>query len=257
MVTVRSNRQVFVQCMREAGQVAAQVLKEVCDLVQEGVSTYDLDQAAKKIIAGYGAESACYQYEAGGNVYPNHICLSINSEVVHGISTLQKVIQKGDLVSVDVVTRYRGYIGDNARTILVPPVAPEAEQLVKDTEAAFFAGLDKVKAGARVGDISAAIEKFLKERGYGIVKEFVGHGIGRGMHEEPQIPNYGKRKTGPKLKEGQVIAIEPMVNLGSEKITMLPDGWTAVTEDRSLSAHYENSVLVLKDRAEILTFLQN
>ena len=140
---------------------------------------------------------------------------------------------------------------------LFRPVAPEAQKLLDDTEEAFKVGLSKVKAGARVGDISAAIEKYLKPRGYGIVKEFVGHGIGKGMHEEPQIPNYGKRKTGPKLREGQVIAIEPMVNIGTEKITMLPDGWTAVTQDRSLSAHYENSVLVTKTGAEILTFLKN
>lgn len=257
MAVPKTSKAVFIKHMREAGQLAATVLQEVCDLVEEGVSTYDLDQSAKKIIAGYGAESACFQYDAGGNKYPNHICISLNEEVVHGVSTLQKVIKPGDLVSVDVVTRYNGYIGDNARTVLVPPFTPEAEKLVKDTEAAFHAGLSKAKAGVRVGEISSAIEKYLKQRNYGIVKEFVGHGIGRTMHEEPQVPNYGHRKDGPKLKEGMVLAIEPMVNMGSGKINILPDGWTAISEDRSLSAHYEHSVLILKDKAEILTFLKN
>jgi methionyl aminopeptidase len=185
--------------------------------------------------------------------YPGHICVSVNDEVVHGIGSPARVIREGDLVSLDVVVRREGFIGDNARTVMVGEVDPEHRRLCVDTEKALMAGIGAVRPGGRVGDISAAIQAALTPGGYGIVRDFVGHGVGRKMHEEPQIPNFGKAGTGPKLLSGMALAIEPMVNLGTHKIVMASDGWTARTADGRPSAHFEHTVLVTDDGAEILT----
>ena len=185
--------------------------------------------------------------------YPGHICVSVNDEVVHGIGSPARIIREGDLVSLDVVVRREGFIGDNARTVMVGEVDPEHRRLCVDTEKALMAGIGAVRPGGRVGDISAAIQAALTPGGYGIVRDFVGHGVGRKMHEEPQIPNFGKAGTGPKLLSGMALAIEPMVNLGTHKIVMASDGWTARTADGRPSAHFEHTVLVTDDGAEILT----
>jgi methionyl aminopeptidase len=189
----------------------------------------------------------------GRLTYPGYVCISVNDEIVHGIGAPDRIIRDGDLVSLDVVVRREGFIGDNARTIVVGNATAEALALCRDTENALHAGIAAVKPGNRVGDISAAIQAALSPQGYGIVRDFVGHGVGRQMHEEPQIPNFGKAGTGPKLLAGMALAIEPMVNLGTHKIIMAADGWTARTADGKVSAHFEHTVLVTEKGAEILT----
>lgn len=242
-----------IERMRESCRIAATVLDKLVSMVRPGISTYELDQEGKRLILEAGAESACYQYRVGKLTYPAYTCLSINEEVVHGIASLKRVLKEGDNISIDVVVRYNGYIGDNARTVTVGPVSPEMEFLVKSTEEALYHGIDFARPGNRVGDISHAIEQFLRKRKLGIVREFVGHGVGISMHEEPQIPNYGRKGTGGKLLPGMTLAIEPMVTLGSGDIYMAEDGWTAVSRDGKPAAHFEHTVLITEDGPEILT----
>mgnify|MGYP001560322920 FL=1 len=251
MKAIRSDEE--IQSIREACQIAATVLKQLVDAVGEGMTTYDLDQLGRKAIEALGAESACYNYRAGDNVFPAYTCISINEEIVHGIGSMRRVIQGGDVVSIDVVVRYRGFIGDNATTVLIPPVVDENQALIDATREALNYAISFARAGNRVGDISNAVERFIKRHNYGIVREFVGHGVGTTMHEAPQIPNYGRRGSGAKLKPGMALAIEPMINLGGAAIEMLDDGWTAVTRDRKPSAHFEHTVLVTGADPEILT----
>lgn len=251
MKFIRSDEE--IQSIREACQIAATVLKQLVDAVQEGMTTYDLDQLGRKYIAELGAESACYNYRAGDHIFPAYTCISVNEEIVHGIGSIKRTIQAGDVVSLDVVVRYRGFIGDNASTVLVPPFTEENEALIRATREALDYAITFAKAGNRVGDISNAVERFIKRHNYGIVREFVGHGVGATMHEAPQIPNYGRRGSGAKLKPGMALAIEPMINLGTAAIRMLDDGWTAVTHDGKPSAHFEHTVLVTGAEPEILT----
>jgi methionyl aminopeptidase len=251
MINLKSEEE--VSRMRAACVAAARVLRDLSALVVPGVSTAALDSAARGLMLRHGCESACYGYVVGGLTYPGHICVSVNDEVVHGIGAPQRIIQEGDLVSLDVVVRRDGYIGDNACTIAVGKVAPEAKALCLATEKALHAGIAAVRPGNRVGDISAAIQDILAPLGYGIVRDFVGHGVGKKMHEEPQIPNFGKAGTGSKLLPGMCLAIEPMVNLGTHKIVMGADGWTARTADGKVSAHFEHTILVTETGAEILT----
>lgn len=217
------------------------------------MTTYDLDQLGRKYIEEYGAESACYNYRSGDNVFPAYTCLSVNEEIVHGIGTMRRTIAAGDVVSIDVVVRYRGFIGDNARTVLIAPVAEENQKLIDATRESLNYALTFARAGNRVGDISNAVERFIKRHNFGIVREFVGHGVGATMHEAPQIPNFGRRGSGALLKPGMCLAIEPMINLGTGKVAMLDDGWTAVTGDGKTSAHFEHTVLVTGGDPEILT----
>lgn len=239
--------------MRAACTAAARVLQDLSSLVVPGVSTAGLDAAARGLMTRHGCESACHGYVVGRLTYPGYVCISVNDEIVHGIGAPHRIIRDGDLVSLDVVVRREGFIGDNARTIVVGNAPAEALALCRDTENALHAGIAAVKPGNRVGDISAAIQAALSPQGYGIVRDFVGHGVGRQMHEEPQIPNFGKAGTGPKLLAGMALAIEPMVNLGTHKIIMASDGWTARTADGKVSAHFEHTVLVTEKGAEILT----
>jgi methionyl aminopeptidase len=255
MKSIRSDEE--IQSIREACQIAATVLQQLCDAVAEGMTTYDLDQLGRKAIEALGAESACYNYRNGQHVFPGYTCISVNEEIVHGIGTMRRTIQAGDVVSIDVVVRYRGFIGDNARTVLIPPVADENQALIDATREALDYAITFARAGNRVGDISNAVQRFIKRHNYGIVREFVGHGVGPTMHEAPQIPNYGRRGSGALLKPGMALAIEPMINLGSAAIEMLDDGWTAVTRDRKPSAHFEHTVLVTGADPEILTIPKN
>jgi methionyl aminopeptidase len=255
MKYIRSDEE--IQTIREACQIAATVLKQLVDAVEAGMTTYDLDQLGRKAIKALGAESACYNYRAGDHVFPAYTCLSINEEIVHGIGTLRRVIQPGDVVSIDVVVRHRGFIGDNATTVLIEPVAEENASLIEATRESLDYAISFARAGNRVGDISNAVERFIKRHHYGIVREFVGHGVGKTMHEPPQIPNFGRRGSGALLKPGMCLAIEPMINLGTGKVDMLDDGWTAVTKDRKASAHFEHTVLVTNGDPEILTIPQN
>ncbi|WPJ98051.1 type I methionyl aminopeptidase [Coraliomargarita algicola] len=255
MKYIRSDEE--IQSIREACQIAATVLKRLVDVVEEGMTTYDLDQLGRKAMEELGAESACYNYRAGDQVFPAHTCLSVNEEIVHGIGTMRRVIQPGDVVSIDVVVKYRGFIGDNASTVLIEPVADENAALVDATRESLNYAISFARAGNRVGDISNAVERFIKRHNYGIVRDFVGHGVGATMHEAPQIPNFGRRGSGALLKPGMCLAIEPMINMGTSKIEMLDDGWTAVTKDRKPSAHFEHTVLVTNGEPEILTIPQN
>lgn len=251
MIALRSEME--IRSIREACRVAAEVLDRVCALVAPGVTTYDLDQAAKRFMAEMGAESACYNYKVGSRRFPAYTCLSVNDEVVHGIGSLRRVLRPGDIISVDIAVRYQGWIGDTARTVPLPPIAPEVQKLLNTTQQALHAGIAEARVGRRVGDIAHAIQTLVEGQGMSVVREFVGHGVGRTMHEPPQVPNFGKPNTLEKLKPGMCIAIEPMVNLGSPDIEYAADHWTALTRDHRPSAHFEHTVHISAHGPEILT----
>ena len=255
MIPVKNAEQ--IKRMRDACRVAANVLDRLCAKVEVGVTTYDLDQACKALIAEYGAVSACYQYPNGRLRYPSYVCISTNEEVVHGIGTPRRVLRDGDIVSLDVSLIYGGFVGDNTRTVRVGHVSDAVERLLQATEHSLMLGIQQARAGNRVGDISHAIQTYVESRGFSVVREFVGHGVGAEMHEEPQIPNYGRPHSGPRLRAGMTLAIEPMINMGRPGIAFADDGWTAYTKDRLPSAHFEHTVLVTEDGAEILTIPEN
>jgi methionyl aminopeptidase len=253
-----------IEKIKAAGRAAAEVLAGICEFVtvrfnantKSGISAKDIDDHAAKLMKEIGCTSACLNYKSSNKKtppYPGYICISVNDEVVHGIGTKEKIIKDGDIVSLDVVVEKDGYIGDNARTIPVGKVSPEVEKLLKVTEESLYLAIEKAVRGNRVGDISAAVQKHVEAAGFSVVRDFVGHGVGRTMHEEPQIPNYGKPGSGEELKVGTVIAIEPMINLGKREITIDADGWTARTADGKPSAHFEHTVLVTSKGPRILT----
>ncbi len=239
--------------MREACAVAAAVLHQLKARVQPGISTFDLEQAGRDLIASHGARSADFGYQIGSRRFPAHTCLSVNEEVVHGIGSLKRILREGDIISLDVTVEYHGFIGDNAVTVPVGAIAPRVAELLQTTEEALAIGIQQAQVGNRIGDISEAIQTYVEARGFGIVRELVGHGVGRSMHEEPQIPNFGRKGTGEKIKPGMTLAIEPMVNLGTYRVKTLADGWTVVTADGLPSAHFEHTVLTTERGPEILT----
>lgn len=251
MIPIKNAAQ--IEAMRESCRIAANVLAQLCAHVAPGVNTYDLDQEGRKLIHGYGATSACFQYPNGALRFPSYTCLSVNDEIVHGIGKLSRALREGDIISVDVSIVYQGWIGDNCRTVPVGEVSEDVNRLLVATEEALFRAIDQARPGNRVGFISHAVESYIAPRGMGIVRDFVGHGVGRTMHEAPQIPNFGPRKRGDRLRPGMTLAIEPMINLGSSRVRMAEDGWTALTVDQKPSAHFEHSVLVTADAPEILT----
>ena len=235
--------------MREAGRLVGEVLSELAANIGPGITTSELDRIAEKRIAAVGAVPAFKGYRG----YPATICASINDEVIHGIPSAHRVLREGDIVSIDVGASLGGYFGDSAITLPVGRVSDEASRLLKVTEEALFRAIERARPGARVSDISHAVQRHVEAQGFSVVREFVGHGIGERMHEEPQVPNYGEPGRGPRLSEGMVLAIEPMVNAGRPAVKVLPDGWTAVTRDRSLSAHFEHTVAVTAGEPWILT----
>jgi len=239
--------------MREACAVAATVLDALKPLVKPGVTTQDLEEASRELIGRLGARSACFGYQHGSRRYPAHTCISVNDEVVHGIPSLRRVLREGDLVSLDVVVEHGGFIGDNAVTLPVARVTPVAEKLLRVTREALDIGIREAVVGNRIGDISNAIQRHVEGNGFSVVREMVGHGVGARMHEPPEIPNFGRRGTGDRIRPGMTLAIEPMVNAGGHRTKTLPDGWTVVTEDGSLSAHFEHTVLTTDQGPEILT----
>lgn len=241
--------------MRDACAVAANVLHRLKERVVPGISTYDLDQAARDLIAQYGAKSACYGYQIGSRRYPGYSCISVNEEVVHGIGSIKRIIREGDVVTLDIVVRYNGYVGDNAYTVKVGQVAPRVDELLKVTEEALAIGIRHATVGNRIGDISESVQKYVESHGFSVVREMVGHGVGVSMHEEPQIPNFIDRKKSKTelIRPGMTLAIEPMVNLGGYRTRTLADGWTVVTADGSPAAHFEHTVLTTEDGPEILT----
>lgn len=256
MVTIKSKRE--IELMREACKVVALTYKELEDKIKPGMSTLELDQIAEKKMRSLGAIPAEKGYDIGIRgvpPFPSSICVSINDEVIHGIPSKNRIIKEGDIVSIDTVALKSGFNGDAARTFIVGKTTKEAERLVSVTKQAFFEGIKFAKAGNRIGDVCHAIGEFVHSQGYSVVKEFQGHGIGREMHEDPGIPNYGKAGRGIRLEPGMTLAIEPMVIQGKPNILELDDGWTIVTEDGSLAAHYENTILITEKEPEILTML--
>ena len=242
-----------IKRMRESCAIAATILARLKEQVRPGITTYDLDQIGRELIASFGARSACYGYQLHSRRYPAYTCLSVNEEVVHGIGTIKRILRDGDIISLDVVVEYNGYIGDNAMTVPVGAIAPRTAELLKITEEALSVGIKQAVVGNRIGDISHAVQSFVESHGFSVVREMVGHGVGREMHEEPQIPNFGRRNSGEKIKPGMTLAIEPMVNLGRYEVRTLSDGWTVVTIDGSPSAHFEHTVLTTESAPEILT----
>jgi methionyl aminopeptidase len=237
-----------IEAMRRSGQAVAEIREELIAAIQPGVTTGEIDALAAKLIRQRGGKSPFHGYRG----FPGHICISVNEEVVHGIGGRRRLAY-GDLVKLDVGIILDGWVGDTAISVPVGVVSPEVSELCRQTEAALYAGIDQVRPGNRLGDVSAAIEKHVSRAGYSVVREFVGHGVGRSLHEEPQIPNYGKAGTGPLLKPGMTLAIEPMVNMGRPEIKILADGWTVVAVDGKPSSHFEHTVLVTEDGPEILT----
>ena len=256
MVTIKSKKE--IELMREACKVVALTHKAIEEAIKPGMTTADLDQIVEQTMKKYGAISAEKGYNPGIKgipPYPASACISINDEVIHGIPSNKRIIKDGDIVSVDLVALKNGFNGDAARTYLVGNVSKDAKRLVEVTKQAFFEGIKYAKKGNRIGDVSHAIGEYVKSQGYSVVREFQGHGIGRNMHEDPEIPNYGKAGRGIRLEPGMTLAIEPMVIQGSPNILELDDGWTIITEDGSLSAHYENTILITENEPEVLTIL--
>ena len=254
MITIKSKRE--IELMREASKITALTYEMIEKNIKVGMSTYELDNMAYDFIKSQGGIPAQKGYPSGQRGvpdFPGTLCISINDEVIHGIPSKEVIIKDGDVVSVDLVVLKNGYNGDAARTYIVGNASKEAKELVEVTKQAFFEAMKYAKAGNRIGDISNAVDSYVRKFGFSVVKEFQGHGIGKEMHEDPGVPNYGKPGKGPRLEKGMTIAVEPMVIAGNPDIWELEDGWTIVTRDGSLSAHYENTILITDGEPEILT----
>lgn len=250
MIPIKNERQ--IARMREACAIAADVLQELRALVRPGISTQDLEEAGRDGIAKRGAKSACYGYQVGARRYPAHTCISVNEEVVHGIPSFRRILRDGDVVAIDVVVSHQGFVGDNAATCAVGAVSPRVQQLLAVTEQSLRLAIDQARVGNRISDISQAVQRYVEANGFSVVRDMVGHGVGLAMHEEPQIPNFG-REVRDRILPGMTLAIEPMVNLGGHRTRVLADGWTIVTADGSPSAHFEHTVLTTEAGPEILT----
>ena len=256
MVTIKSKKE--IELMREVCRVVAIVYQELEQQIKPGMSTWELDQIAEQKMRSLGAIPAEKGYNIGIKgvpPFPASLCVSINDEVIHGIPSKSRMIKEGDVVSIDTVALKNGYNGDAARTFIVGKGTKEAERLVQVTKQAFFEGIQFAKVGNRIGDVCHAIGEYVHSQGYSVIREFQGHGIGKEMHEDPGIPNYGKAGRGIRLEPGMTLAIEPMVIAGKPNILELDDGWTIITEDGSLAAHYENTILITEKEPEILTML--
>lgn len=256
MVTIKSEKE--IKLMKEACRITGLVYKELEKYIKPGLSTMDLDRFAEKIIKENGGIPAQKGYPSGAKgvpPFPSTLCISINDEVIHGIPSSKRIIRDGDVVSIDLVVYKDGFNGDAARTFIVGKGTNEAQRLVDITKQAFFEGIKYAVKGNRIGDISHRIGEFIEQNGYSVVREFQGHGIGREMHEDPGIPNYGKAGRGIRLEPGMTLAIEPMVIEGKRDIYQDYDGWTILTQDGSLAAHYENTILITEKEPEILTLV--
>lgn len=241
-----------IELMRIAGQILGRVHNEVARELKAGMTTWDIDHLTEELIRSYGCIPSFLNYQG----FPASVCVSINDEVVHGIPSKSRIIQEGDIVSLDMGLIYKGYQSDAARTHGIGLITEEASLLIERTRQSFFEAANVVKAGNHLYDIGKAVDAYIRPFGYGIVRDLCGHGIGRNMHEEPEIPNYRVAKRGMKLKAGMTLAIEPMINAGTYAVKWKPDGWTVVTRDGSLSAHYENTVLVTEEGPEILSLVE-
>lgn len=246
MITLKSQRE--IELLKVAGHIVWLTHQYLKPFIKEGITTKELDKLAEDFIRSQGATPSFKGYEG----FPATICASINDEVVHGIPGKRK-LRNGDIITLDIGACYKGYHGDSAWTYPVGEISDDLKELLENTEKALFIGLEQVKPGNRIGDIGAEIEKFAKAHNLGVVEELVGHGVGTSVHEDPNVPNYGEHGTGPLIKEGMVIAVEPMLNMGSKDICILDNDWTIVTEDGMPSAHFEHTVAVTKDGYQILT----
>lgn len=250
-VTVKSQRE--IELMKEAGKILGTVLNDLCKEIKPGMTTHRIDQFGEEMIRSYHCIPSFLNYQG----YPASICVSVNEEVVHGIPSKKRILHEGDIVSLDAGVIYKGYHSDAARTVGVGEISKEAAQLIEVTRQSFFEGIKFAKEGCHLHDISNAIAEYNESHGYGIVRELVGHGIGSNLHEDPQIPNFRQEKRGIRLYEGMTLAIEPMVTAGDYNVKWLDDEWTVVTADKSLAAHYENTVLVTKDGPVILSLVED
>ncbi|MFW6264507.1 MAG: type I methionyl aminopeptidase [Bacillota bacterium] len=249
MIVLKSPRE--IELMRHANQIVAETHAYLAEKIDIGMTTAELDRLCEEYIRSKGATPSFKGYRG----YPASLCVSINEEVVHGIPSNKRIINDGDLVSLDIGAFYEGFHGDAARSLGIGNISNEVKALIKVCEESFYKGIEKVSIGNRLTDISHQIQKHAESRGYSVVREYVGHGIGRKMHESPQIPNFGPPDRGPRLKVGMTLAIEPMINLGTFEVESLADGWTVVTADRKLSAHYENTIAITEKGVDILSLL--
>lgn len=247
MITIKSTHQ--IEKMRVAGKITGDALKLLETKIRPGISTWELDKIAYDFIISQGAKPNFLHY----NGFPGSICASLNDAVVHGIPSKDVILKDGDIISIDMGAVKDGYHGDAARTFAVGTITPEAQRLIDVTRESFFEGIKNIKHGAKLGDVSYGIQAYVEDHGYSVVRDLVGHGIGTNLHEDPSVPNFGRKGRGLKLAAGMTLAIEPMVNAGGYEVFLLDDDWTVITADGSLSAHYENTVLVTKDGYEILT----
>ncbi len=247
MVTIKSKSE--IEKMRKAGKITGDALRLIENHIKPGVTTLELDRLAYDFIKKQGAIPSFLHY----NGFPGSICASPNSWVIHGIPSKNVVLKEGDIISIDMGACFCGYHGDAARTFGVGKISDDAKRLIDVTKQSFFEGVKNATHGAKLGDISAAIQEYVENNGYSVVRDFVGHGIGKALHEDPQVPNYGSYSRGMRLAAGMTLAVEPMVNEGKAEVVVLDDDWTVETEDGTLSAHYENTILITKDKCEILT----
>ena len=238
-----------LELMRKACKITAGTLKMIEPFIKPGVATIDLDKIIEKYIIDCGATPSFKGY----NGFPNSACISVNEMVVHGIPSSKIILKEGDIVSIDVGAKYKGYNGDAARTFAVGKISADKEKLIRVTKECFFEGIKNLKTGVRVGEISNAVQTHAEKNGFSVVRELVGHGVGKKLHEDPQIPNFGEKNEGPIIGKNKCLAIEPMINAGGPAVVILADGWSIVAKDRKPSAHYENTVLVTENGAEILT----
>ena len=246
-VTIKSPRE--IELMRKAGEILASVHEELAKALHPGMTTMDIDRLGEKLIRSHGCIPSFKNY----NGYPGSICVSVNDEVVHGIPSRTRVLKEGDIVSLDAGVIYKGYHSDAARTWGIGQVSSEAEKLMEVTRQSFFEGIRFAKAGNHLNDISSAIQQNAEHFGYGVVRDLVGHGIGTHLHEDPEVPNFAMKRKGILLQPGMTLAIEPMINAGRPDVNWMDDGWTVVTDDHSLSAHYENTILITEGEPEILS----
>lgn len=246
-VSIKSPRE--IELMREAGKILAEVHEELAKIIKPGISTYEIDRVGRKLIEDRGCVPSFLNYQG----YPASICISVNDEVVHGIPDKKRILKEGDIVSLDAGVIYKGYHSDAARTHAVGTISDAARQLIEVTRQSFYEGIKFAKAGCRLHEISAAIEDYCDKFGYGVVRDLVGHGVGSRLHEEPSVPNFRQPTRGIRLVPGMTLAIEPMINAGGYPVVFLEDGWTVVTKDGSLSAHYENTILITEGEPEILS----
>lgn len=246
-ITIKSARE--IELMTKAGEILEIVHKELEKALKPGMATLDIDRLGEEVIRSYGCVPSFLNY----NGYPASICVSVNEEVVHGIPSKDRILQEGDIVGLDAGVIYKGYHSDAARTHGIGEVSKEASDIMKVTEECFFEGIKFAKEGNHLFEISAAIDNHAKKFGYGVVEDLCGHGIGMNLHEAPEIPNFAQMRKGPKLRAGMTLAIEPMINIGTAKVKWLSDNWTVITSDKSLSAHYENTVLITNQEPKILT----